>query len=105
MGCYWANFAATGDPNTGNCNTTELAPVTWDPYREPGSFMDNATRTLILDVRHETFRNQSFVRCLTSHFNVVCTVQVDGQTRMITNLRKDICTLYTPLWNSSTVTL
>lgn len=50
LGCYWANFAHTGDPNQGPCNSSATAPVAWEPYRKRGSNMGDPSRTLKLDV-------------------------------------------------------
>ena len=46
IGCYWSNFAHTGDPNEGPCKQA----AAWPAYRAPGSNSSvHPTNTLLLD--------------------------------------------------------
>jgi len=58
MGCYWSNFAATGDPNNGTCANISLP--SWPEFRQ-----DQSEKTLVLDVgsKLEVAENLSNERC------------------------------------------
>ncbi len=82
-----SNFVHTGDPNSGPCNNSQLAPVAWPVYRDATvdatttttTSSSSSSSTLVLDTGNATASPAAL------------------PTRVLQDLRADKCALFMPL--------